>query len=80
MRKILFYIWVGLGIIIGSPIVLLIIFITFVLDKYQKITCKNNCQIKVRKKTKKKLLFMWLGFFIGIASTLTLLILTNNLK
>ena len=80
MRKILFYTWITLGIIIGLPIVLLIIFITFVIDKYQKLTCKNDCQIKVRKKTKKKLLFIWLGFLIGVTSTLTLLILTNNLK
>jgi len=80
MRKILFYTWITLGIIIGLPIALLILFITFVTDKYQKATCKNNCQMKVKKKIKKRLLFMWLGFLIGVTATLTLLILTNNLN
>lgn len=41
MRKIIFYLWVGLGIIIGTPIVLLIIFATYLEDKYHKLTCKK---------------------------------------
>jgi uncharacterized protein YneF (UPF0154 family) len=41
MRKILYYTWVGIGIIIGLPIVLLILFGTWVQSKFSKSSCKK---------------------------------------
>jgi|APCry1669189241_1035207.scaffolds.fasta_scaffold12534_2 hypothetical protein len=41
MRKILFYAWTALGIIIGTPIVLLVLLGAWIHDQYHKLTCKK---------------------------------------
>ena len=83
MGKILYYTWIGISIAIGLPFVILIIFGSWVVTKYQELTCKNGkCKMdkKVKKKSKKKLFVLWVGFLIGVLSTLGVLALTNHLK
>ena len=41
MRKILYYAWIGIWIIIGLPIVLIIILIIWLNQKYHDLTCKK---------------------------------------
>jgi hypothetical protein len=45
MGKILYYTWIGIGIIIGLPIVLLILMGTWIHSKWHNLTCKK-CKIK----------------------------------
>jgi|LakMenE18May11ns_1017448.scaffolds.fasta_scaffold9959509_19 hypothetical protein len=45
MGKIVYYTWIGIGIIIGLPIVLVLLLGLWVHDKYHKLTCKM-CKIK----------------------------------
>jgi len=83
MGKMLYYTWIGISIAIGLPIVILILFSSWIHDQYQKLTCKNGkCKMerKIKKKSKKKLLTLWVGFLIGVLSTLGILVLTNHLK
>jgi len=83
MEKILYYTWIGISIAIGLPIVLLILFGSWIHDQYQKLTCKNGkCKMerKIKKKSKKKLFILWVGFLIGVLSTLGVLALSGHLK
>jgi hypothetical protein len=41
MRKILFYTWVALGILIGTPIVLLVLLGVWIQAQYHKLNCKK---------------------------------------
>lgn len=83
MGKILYYTWIGISIAIGLPIVVLILFSSWIMTKYQELTCKTGtCKMnkKVKKKSKKKLFLLWIGFLIGVLSTIGVLALTNHLK
>jgi hypothetical protein len=40
MKRILYYTWIGMWVIIGTPIVLAIIAGAWIHDKYHKLTCK----------------------------------------
>ena len=83
MGKILYYTWIGISIAMGLPIVLLILFGSWIHGQYQKLTCKNGkCKMerKIKKKSKKKLFILWVGFLIGVLSTLGVLVLSGHLK
>ena len=83
MGKIFYYTWIGISIAIGLPIVLLILFGAWMHDTYQKLTCKNcKCKIerKIKKKNKKKLLLIWIGFIVGVLSTIGVLALSGHLN
>jgi hypothetical protein len=45
MKKILYFSWIGMWIVLGLPIVMLIIAGIWLQKKYQQITCKQ-CLIK----------------------------------
>jgi hypothetical protein len=47
MRKIIYYTWIGIWIVIGTPIVFLIIVATWIQGKYHKMTCKK-CNVKTK--------------------------------